>query len=87
MASFDAPGENFVVVHVFGLSAFNSQLISNMRNGGRVGFFFKFYLTVEELSEAGTKFPFDCFTEFFQVGDYPMLRTVLSLKKMLGTDQ
>lgn len=87
MASFDAPGENFVVVHVFGLSAFNSQLISNMRNGGRVGFFFKFYLTVEELSEAGTKFPFDCFTEFFQVGDYPMLRTVGSLKKMLGTDQ
>lgn len=48
MATYNATGESYVFVHIFGLQTLNDTLKHFLRNGPKVGYFFNIYLTMEE---------------------------------------
>lgn len=74
MAEYNASGEYYVVVHIFGCTALPSQLLNNIRNGPRVGYFFKFYWTVDEMKDIADVLPLDAMTEFYEVLENPIPR-------------
>lgn len=86
MEEYEAPGEYYVVVHVFGLTKFNSKMVSNIRNGAKVGYFFKFYLTLEEIQECSDSIPLDLFQDIYEVREYPVPRQLGALKRMLSSN-
>lgn len=49
MRSYDSVGLNYIIVHIFGLNKLNEALNNALRSGPRAGYFFKIYLTTEEL--------------------------------------
>lgn len=83
MASFSVPGEYYVIVHVFGISNLNNQWLNNIRNGTRVGFFFKFYCTLEELSALNDVFPYSDIMNIFEVTENPIPRGMGALQRAL----
>lgn len=48
MATYNATGESYVFVHLFGLQSINDTLKHFLRNGPKVGYFFHLYLTMDE---------------------------------------
>lgn len=72
MLDYGATGETYWLIHIFGVSRFDDNLIFLLRNGPKVGYFFKIYLTESELEK---DLPFDCFQNLYQVTD-----TVIPMK-------
>lgn len=75
MEEYDSNGEVYMVVHVFGLSQFNDMFKFFVKNGGKVGMFFKFYMTKEEMKVFKDSMPWDDIDEFFEVGDVVVKRS------------
>lgn len=85
MAEYGSSGEYYVVVHIMGLNSFSSQLLSNIRNGPRVGYFYKIYCTTEELQELSEDFPLSDMQEIFEVLENPMPRTIGAVQRLLNS--
>ena len=83
MQSYGASGEYYVIVHIFGCKSLSTQFINNIRNGPRVGYFFKFYLTVDELREIADVFPLETMGDFYEVLDNPIGRPITSVRRLL----
>ena len=75
MSTYDAPGEAYSIVHVYGCRTFNEEWMQFIRNGPKVGIFFKIYLTTKELVEIAKDFPYDDFPEILEVTDRTVTRT------------
>lgn len=85
MAEYGSSGEYYVLVHVFGLEGMSAVLQSNIRNGPRVGYFYKFYLTVEELQALSDVFPLNAMTDIYEVLDNPTPRSAGAVQRILNT--
>lgn len=83
MKSYGSAGEAYVIVHICGLRAIDETLKMFLRNGPKVGYFFKLYATVEEMSEWGKDLPFDEFKEFCEIGDVITPRTSSAVRRIL----
>lgn len=83
MAKYDSAGEYYVVVHIFGCTALPQQLLNNIRNGPRVGYFFKFYWTVEEMQNLKDVLPLDAMLEFYEVTDNPVPRMPAVVRRLV----
>ncbi len=86
MAKYEATGEYYVIVHMFGLSSIDSTLLNWFRNGPRIGYIFKFYWTVEELQQLGDAIPFADIKDFYEIASNPISRTAASVKRLAGLD-
>lgn len=82
MATYETLGEYYVVVHIFGLKSFSETLMSNIRNGARVGYFFKFYWTIEELQTLKEDIPFKQIQDIYEILDNPMPRTIGAVRRL-----
>lgn len=85
MATYNVSGEYYVVVHVFGLTSLSAQFLSNIRNGLRVGYFYKFYCTTEELIEMRDNFPLTDFMEIYEILDNPVPRMPSAVQRLFET--
>lgn len=86
LAKYDAPGEYYIIVHVFGKTNFTQTFVNNVRNGNRVGFFFKFYCTLPELAEMKEDFPIKEISDYYEVGDLPLPRSLRIFKQAIGLE-
>lgn len=86
MAQYNSPGEYYVVVHVFGISKLTTQFVNNILNGPRVGVFYKFYLTSDELVELKSVFPLDSMIDFFEVMENPIPRHPRQVRRLFDVD-
>lgn len=84
MEEFGTIGEYYVVVHVFGIDAINNAFLSNIRNGGRVGYFYKFYWTIEQMQEMRDQLPLKEVTEIYEITDNPVPRTIGAVRRLLN---
>lgn len=84
MAGYNSAGEYYVIVHVFGIDGLSSQFLSNIRNGPRVGYYFKFYWTVDEMTQLKDSIPFEEIEEIYEVKEFPMPRTPGAAKRLIG---
>lgn len=84
MSTYDATGESYVTVHVFGLSSFSQEMRLIMKNGPKVGYYMKIYMTTDELSAQAKDFPFDDVPELVEVTDKVMYRTPAQIQRILG---
>lgn len=84
MQSYGVTGESYVVVHVCGLSSITPQWLELLRNSVKVGYFFKFYLTVPELTSIGKQINIEDFKEFWSVDEHILPRSENSLKIILS---
>lgn len=84
MAEYGGTGEYYVLVHVFGLDSMPGAMLSNVRNGPRVGYFYKFYLTTDELESLGDDFPLTAMSDIYEVLDNPTPRSVGAVQRMLN---
>lgn len=87
MKTYDAPGESYVIVHIFGLNALSQDLRLYLRNGAKVGYFFKLYMTTDEYKDVAKDFPVDSFSEYCVVDDKitPVAHPVLNRIVGVGT--
>lgn len=86
MKSYDSYGESYVIVHLFGLKAIPETLQDMMRNGPRVGYFFKLYFTNAEAEQIVDDVPYDDVTEFVDIGEKVMTRSSVWFKRELNSD-
>lgn len=84
MATYDSPGESYVLVHIFGLETITADMLSLFKNGPKVGYFFKLYLTKEEMTELQKEFPFEDFGELSEITDLVLPRTSSQIERMLA---
>lgn len=87
MQTYGVPGEAYVVVHVCGLSTITPQWLDMLRNGSKVGYFFKFYLTRQELLTLGKQLSLEDFKEFWEVGEHLLPRTENSVKLLISKEK
>lgn len=83
MATYNTSGERYIIVHLFGLDSLNDSLKNFLRNGNRVGYYFKLYLTKEELKSIGEDLSLECFNEFYEINDTPKPRLPSVIRKLL----
>lgn len=69
MAEYGANGENYVIVHIFGLDKITPEIRDLLRNGNSVGYFFKIYLPIEEFLALGKDLPLSEFAECYEITD------------------
>ena len=82
MATYDSPGEAYSIVHVYGIKSFNEAWLQFIRNGPKVGVFFKFYLTTAELQELAKDFPYELFGEMYEYTNRMNERTKEMIQKL-----
>lgn len=82
MATYGVNGESYVIVHICGLSTINNDLRMMLKNGPRVGYFFKLYLTIEELQNLSKEFPFEDIPEYAEVNETMVPRTIAQVRRM-----
>ena len=83
MAEYGSTGEYYVLLHIFGLDAITENIKNMIRNGPRVGYFTKLYLTYDELEELEDLSTAD-FTDFYEVGKAVSPRTEVGFRRSLG---
>lgn len=86
MAGYDSPGEAYVIVHICGLKSVSEDLLNFLRNGPKVGYFFKVYLTSEELTSLGKDFPLSEVQEIAELQDTVVPRSVAAVQRLLSGD-
>lgn len=86
MASYNAVGENYVIVHLCGFPSVSVELQDFLRNGNKVGYFFKLYLTIEEFKSIAADFPYEDVEEYATVGGTYVPRTAEQVKRMMQSD-
>lgn len=69
MAEYGSVGENYWVIHILGLESISDNIKFFLKNGPKVGYFFKIYLTVQEAEELGEDLPIDDFQQFVMIDD------------------
>ena len=84
MKTYDAPGEYYVILHIFGLDSMASSILNIIRNGPRVGYFTKLYLTLEELQSLKDNLPLRSINDFFEVTRNPIPRQVAAVSRQIG---
>ena len=82
MSTYGVNGESYVVVHIVGLTSFTPQLLSFLKNGPKVGYFFKIYMTTEELKAVGKDFPYADIPEYAEIGDAVVPRTAAQVRRI-----
>lgn len=83
MKSYGSAGEAYVIVHICGLKSIDETLKMFLRNGPKVGYFFKIYATLEEMAEWGKDLPFEEFKEYCEVGDVVTPRTSSTVRRTI----
>lgn len=83
MASYDATGEYYAIVHVFGLKNVTPNMLNWFKNGPRVGYIFKLYLTTAELKQLKDEIPLDDLKDFFEIKGNPIPRTGAAVRRLL----
>lgn len=83
MAEYGSTGEYYVLLHIFGLDSITENIKNMIRNGPRVGYFIKLYLTCAELQEL-EELPIADFTDFYEVGKGISQRTEAHFRRSLG---
>lgn len=86
MASYDSTGEAYVIVHICGLQAVSENLLNFLRNGPKVGYLFKIYLTSEELTAIGSDLPLSDFQEIYEIQDTALPRSAAAVQRLLDGD-
>lgn len=86
MHKYESAGEFYVLMHIFGLESISNVYRSWLRNGPRVGYIFKLYLTIDELAMIGSDLPFDDFKDYFEINNIPTPRTAAAVKRIIGSD-
>ena len=86
MATYDATGEYYAIIHVFGLEAVNSAMKNWFRNGPRVGYIFKFYWTYDEMQQLKDDLPLSDIKDFYEIKENPIPRTATAVKRIVGLD-
>lgn len=86
MASYNAAGEYYAVIHIFGLESITTAMKSWFRNGPRVGYLFKFYWTHDEMKALKDDLPFADIKDYYEIGDTPIPRTAATVKRIIGLD-
>lgn len=69
MSTYGSVGENYWMVHIFGLSKLDDKFKFFLKNGPKVGYYFKFYLTVEDIDELGDTLPVSDISQFAIISD------------------
>lgn len=82
MATYDSTGESYVIVHICGLQSVSPDLRMFLKNGPKVGYFFKIYTTLDEYQNLAKDFPYEDVPEFAEVGDTVTPRTVAQLRRL-----
>ena len=83
MREYGSVGEAYVIVHVCGLKSFDERLLMALRNGPKVGYFFRIYLTTDELLECKSTIPLGDFGDFYEITDKLVSRTHASVQRIL----
>jgi len=86
MGTYGATGESYVIAHMWGLSSISANLKTFLKNGPKVGYFFKIYLTFEEFGALMKDFPFDDITEYAEVSDKVVMRTATQLQRRMESN-
>lgn len=86
MATYDSTGEAYVIVHICGLQSVTENLLNFLRNGPKVGYLFKIYLTLEELVSIGGDFPLSDFQEIYEIQDTALPRSATAVQRLLNED-
>lgn len=84
MRSYDSTGESYVIVHICGVSQLTEDLKILIKNGPRIGYFFKVYLSIEEMKALEKDFPYQDFTDIFEIGDMARPRTQPQVLRLLS---
>ena len=86
MKTYNAPGESYLLTHVCSPSSLDDTWRSILRNGPKVGIFFKFYVLESDLKDLGKDFPVEDFPGLFKVGDSVLETTVQGVKRLLESN-
>lgn len=84
MSEYGSTGENFWIVHVFGLPTVTEEFKFFLKNGSKVGYFFKLYLTTSEIKDVYDSLDFDDFMAICEVGDLVYERSPNNLEEFRG---
>ena len=83
ISKYGGEGDPYVIVHVLGLKNFNDMYTSLLTNGPKAGYFFKLYMTVEELNEVAKSMSFNLFADSYLVSDNIQQITSAQLQRIL----
>lgn len=86
MKTYNAPGESYLLTHVCSPSSLDDTWRSILRNGPKVGIFFKFYVLESDLKDLGKDFPVEDFPGLFKVGDNVLETTEQGVKRLLESN-
>lgn len=64
MSTYGSVGENYWIIHIFGLSKVDDKFKFFLKNGPKVGYYFKFYLTIEDVDQLGDSLPVGDISQF-----------------------
>lgn len=83
MESYDSSGESYVILYFWGLANISSELRTFLRNGPKVGYYTKIFLTREEFLNIGVDFPFQDILDYGEVKDLILPRTEGQIRRIL----
>lgn len=85
MSTYGVSGESYVIVHICGLSNISAELRMMLKNGPRVGYFFKIYMTIDELENVAKDFPFEDIPEYAEVNEVLVPRTITHVRRAISS--
>lgn len=86
MKTYNAPGESYLLAHVCSPTTLDDTWKSILRNGPKVGIFFKFYVLESDLKGLGKDFPIEDFPGLFKVEDNVLETTEQGVKRLLESN-
>lgn len=87
MSTYGIGGECYAIVHIYGLNSISPVLAKLIKNGPRVGYFFKIYLTYEELQASFASIPFQDIKEYGEVSEKLDVRTATQVKRLFTKEK
>lgn len=83
LTSCGGEGEAYNIIHIIGSRGLVEPYPSLLTNGPKAGFFFKFYMTFEELRECSKDFRSDYFSDIYLVSDTVAPMGQAQLKRLM----
>ncbi len=65
MSTYNATGESYVFVHIFGLQSITDVMSHFLRNGPKVGYYFNLYMTMEEYKSLNSEDILDSIQNYY----------------------
>lgn len=83
MKEYGSVGEAYVLVHICGLQSFDESLLNIMKNGPKVGYYFRLYATIDELIACKASIPFEDFGEYYEVSSKLTARSSAAIHRII----